>query len=68
MVHNNVLSCLKRYADPRLSMLTALAFLGGSTSASASTSSFDLAAALADQVNRIPGLALGDLNHSAAHR
>jgi len=48
------------------SMLTALAFLGGSTSASASASSFDLAAALADQVSRIPGLALGDLNHSAA--
>ena len=50
------------------SMLTALAFLGGSTPASASASSFDLAAALADQVSRIPGLALGDLNHSAAHR
>ena len=43
--------------------MAALAFL---TFASASTSSFDLAAALAEQVNRIPGLALRDLSHSAA--
>ena len=48
------------------SMLTALAFLGGSTAVSASAPPFDLAAALADQVSRIPGLALRDLNRSAA--
>ena len=48
------------------SMLAALAFLGGSTAVSASAPPFDLAAALADQVSRIPGLALRDLNRSAA--
>ena len=48
------------------SMLTALAFLGGSTAVPASAPPFDLAAALADQVSRIPGLALHDLNRSAA--
>ena len=47
-------------------MLTALAFIGGSTAVSASAPPFDLAAALADQVSRIPGLALHDLNRSAA--
>jgi hypothetical protein len=54
----------ERNMVPR-SMLAALVFLRGSTSAS-TFAAFDLAAALADQVSRIPGLALRDLNHSAA--